>query len=147
MPSPIAYTLQKQPLEVLYWKFVLRNFAKSIGKHLYQSLFFDKVAGLRTATLLKKRPWRSCFAVHFSKFLRTPFLQNISGGLLLTLSYQNQNYWTRIVGLQASVDRRRDRKAMKISKLMNDKNEKPRPGVLKWKTSVMLIVCLKEIIP
>ena len=32
----------------------LRNFAKFTGKHLCQSLFFNKVAG-RPATLLKKR--------------------------------------------------------------------------------------------
>ena len=32
--------------EVFYKKYVLRNFAKFTGKHLYQSLFFDKVAGL-----------------------------------------------------------------------------------------------------
>ena len=35
-------------------KGVLRNFAKFTGKHLHQSLFFNKVAGLRPATLLKK---------------------------------------------------------------------------------------------
>ena len=42
------YTLlkfQKQPPEVLCEKFVLRNFAKFIGKHLCQRLFFNKVAG------------------------------------------------------------------------------------------------------
>ena len=39
----------------------LKNFAKSIGKHLCQSLFFNKVAGLRSATLLKKRLWHRCF--------------------------------------------------------------------------------------
>ena len=43
----------------------------------------DKVADLRPATLLKKRPWRKCFSVDFVKFLRTPFLQNTSGRLLL----------------------------------------------------------------
>ena len=32
------------------------------------------------ATLLKKRLWRWCFPANFSKFLRTPFLQNTSGG-------------------------------------------------------------------
>ena len=32
---------------------VLRNFAKFTGKHLCQSLYFNKVAGLRPATLLK----------------------------------------------------------------------------------------------
>ena len=64
-------------------KGVLRNFAKFTGKYLCQSLFFNKVAGLRPATLLKKRLCRSCFPVNFSKFLRTPFLENTSGRLLL----------------------------------------------------------------
>ena len=64
-------------------KGVLRNFAKFTGKHLCQSLFFNKVAGLRSAALLKKRLWRLCFPVNFVKFLRTPFLQNTSGRLLL----------------------------------------------------------------
>ena len=35
-------------------KGVLRNFTKFTGKHLRQSLFFNKVAGLKPATLLKK---------------------------------------------------------------------------------------------
>ena len=47
------------------------------------SLFFNKVAGLRPATLLKKRPWHWYFPVNFAKFLRTPFLQNTPGRLLL----------------------------------------------------------------
>ena len=38
---------------------------------------------LRPATLLKKRLWERCFPVNFAKFLRTPFLQNISGRPLL----------------------------------------------------------------
>ena len=45
------------------------------GKH---SFFFNK-----DATLLKKRIWYRCFPVNFAKFLRTPFLQNIFGRLLL----------------------------------------------------------------
>ena len=36
-------------------KCVLKNFANFTGKHLCQGLFFNKVAGLRPATLLKKR--------------------------------------------------------------------------------------------
>ena len=40
---------------VLCKKGALRNFSKFTGKHLCQSLFFNKVAGLRPATLLKKR--------------------------------------------------------------------------------------------
>ena len=36
---------------------------------------FNKVAGLRAATLLKKRLWHRCFPVNFAKFLRTPFIK------------------------------------------------------------------------
>ena len=50
------------------------EFAKFTGKHLCQSLFFNKVAGLRPATLFKKRLWHRCFPVNFAKFLKTPFL-------------------------------------------------------------------------
>ena len=34
---------------------------------------FNKVAGLRRVTLLKKRPWHRCFPVTFVKLLRTLF--------------------------------------------------------------------------
>ena len=47
-------------------KGVLRNFTKFKGKHLCQSLFFNKVTGLRL--------WHKCFPVNFVKFLRIPFL-------------------------------------------------------------------------
>ena len=63
-------------------KGVLRNFAKFTGKHLCQSLSFNKFAGWST-TLLKKRLRRRCFPVNFAKFLGTTFLQNTSGRLLL----------------------------------------------------------------
>ena len=64
-------------------KGVLRNFAKFTGKDLCQSLFFNKATGLRPATLLKKKLWRRCFPVNFAKFLRTLFLQNTPGRLIL----------------------------------------------------------------
>ena len=65
-------------------KAVLRNFTKFTRRHLCQILFFNKVAGLRSATLLKKRLWHGCFLVNFMKFLRAPLLQNTPGRLLLT---------------------------------------------------------------
>ena len=65
-------------------KGVLTNFAKFTGKDLCQSLFFNKIAGRRPATFLKKRLWHRCFPVNFAKFLRTSFLQNTSRCLLLT---------------------------------------------------------------
>ena len=40
--------------EVYCKKGVLRNFAKFTGKRLCQSLFFNKVTGIRPATLLKR---------------------------------------------------------------------------------------------
>ena len=46
-------------------KGVFRNFSKFTGKHMCQSLC------------------HTCFLVNFEKFLRTPFLQNTSGRLLL----------------------------------------------------------------
>ena len=70
---PLSF-LQKQPLELFCNKGVLRNFAKFTGKHMCQSIFFDKVAGIRPTTLLKKRHWHRCFLVKFAKFLRTPSL-------------------------------------------------------------------------
>ena len=39
--------MQKQTLEVLCEKGVLKNFAKFAGKHLCQGLFFNKVASLK----------------------------------------------------------------------------------------------------
>ena len=64
-------------------KCVLRNFTKFTGKHLCQSLFFNRFAGFRPANLLKKRLCHKCFPMNFVKIPRTPFLQNSSGQLLL----------------------------------------------------------------
>ena len=61
-------------------KDVLKKFAKFTGKHMCQSLFLNKVAGLSPATLFKKRLRHRCFPVNFVNFLRTPFLQNTFDG-------------------------------------------------------------------
>ena len=47
-------------------KGLLENLTKITGEHMYRSLFFNKVAGLRLR----------CFLVSFVKFSRTPFLRN-----------------------------------------------------------------------
>ena len=67
------FYIQKQPLEVFCKKGVLKNFAKLTGKHLCQSLFFNKVADPRLATFLKKRLWNRYFSVSFAKISRTLF--------------------------------------------------------------------------
>ena len=46
-------------LEVFCKNSVIKNFSKFTRKHLHQSLFFNKVAGFKPATLLKKRPWHA----------------------------------------------------------------------------------------
>ena len=71
--------------EVFCKKDVLRNFAKFTGKHLCQSFFFNKVAGLRLAALLKKKLWHRCFRVNFAKFLRTSILTEHLCWLLLII--------------------------------------------------------------
>ena len=88
-------TFRSSRPEVFCEKGVLRNFAKFRGKHLCQSLFFNKVADLRPATLLtkrlwhvtllKKRLWHGCFPVNFAKFLWTPFLAEHLRWLLLNI--------------------------------------------------------------
>ena len=59
---------------------VVKNLGKFTRKHLCQSLFFNKVAGLRLATLLKNKLWHRFF-------LRTSFLQNTPRRLLLRVVY------------------------------------------------------------
>ena len=56
-------------------KGVLKNFSNFTGKHLWQSLFFNKAPGVRPATLLKERLWHRCFPVNFAKSLTTTFLK------------------------------------------------------------------------
>ena len=66
-------------------KGVLRNFSKFTGKQLCQILSFDKVAGLlfnkvvglRPATLLKNRLWHRCFPVNFWEIYKNAFCYRI----------------------------------------------------------------------
>ena len=75
-------------------KGVLESLAKFTGKYLCRSLFFNKVACLRSGNLSKKR--LLCSSVNFAKFLRTPFLQNTSGRLLLS-HHKWVNGWLVII--------------------------------------------------
>ena len=54
-------------------KDAFKTFVKFTGKHLHQSLFFNKVVSLRPATLSKKRLWHRCFPVNVVKFFRTGY--------------------------------------------------------------------------
>ena len=50
----MSLSLRSSHSEVFCKIGVLRNFAKFTGKRLCESLFFNNVAGLRAATLLKR---------------------------------------------------------------------------------------------
>ena len=66
-------------------KGALKNFTKFTGKHLCQSLFFNKVAGLRL--------WQMCFPVNFATFLRTTtFIEHVWWLLLLIWPYTQTNH-------------------------------------------------------
>ena len=73
--------------DVFYEKGVLRIFAKFTGKHLCQSLFLKKIAGLRL--------WHRhrCFPVNFAKFLRTYFLTEQLRWLLLKVKTSLLELW------------------------------------------------------
>ena len=57
VPNTTQCFIRSSRSEVFCKKDVLENFTKFTGKHLCQSLFLNKVAGVRPATLLKKRLW------------------------------------------------------------------------------------------
>ena len=61
--QPFLYRSSRQSCSMK--KCVLRNFTKFTGKHLCQSLFFNKVAGLRLFSFLQDCFW-------FFLFYRTP---------------------------------------------------------------------------
>ena len=61
----------------------LKNFPKFTGKHLWWSVFFNKVSRFRPAFLFKKSLEQDFFLVNFEKFLRTPFLLDVSWQLFL----------------------------------------------------------------
>ena len=59
----------------VFYKGDFRNFAKFTGKHLCQSLFFNKVAGLRpkTCNIIKKETLARVFSCEFCKISENTF--------------------------------------------------------------------------
>ena len=45
LPGKVNFTRQRQPPEVFYKKDALKDFSKFTGKHMFQSLFFNEIAG------------------------------------------------------------------------------------------------------
>ena len=58
---------------------VLKNLAKFTEETLVMESLFNKDVGLRPSTLLKKTLQHRRPSVNYKKFLKTTFLQNISG--------------------------------------------------------------------
>ena len=58
---------------------VLKNFAIFHRKTLVLESLFNKVAGLKACSFIKKRLQNRCFSVNIMKFLRIPLLKNICG--------------------------------------------------------------------
>ena len=79
------YYEQKQSPRRVLWKGVLRNFAKFTGKHLCQSIFFNKVAG--ACNFIKKETLAQVFSCEFCEiskntfFYRTPLVAAFLWGI------------------------------------------------------------------
>ena len=79
--------MKKQPPEVFCKKSVLRNFTKFIGKHLCQSLFFNKVAGLTPEATLAQ-----VFSCAFYEISKNTFFTEHLWWLLLTEVKSNESF-------------------------------------------------------
>ena len=76
-----------------HWRCSIRKVFLKISQNLQKNTFVRvsyliKFQASACNFILKKRLWHRCFTVNFAKFLRTPFLQNTSGRLLLHLDFQ-----------------------------------------------------------
>ena len=79
----------------LFSKFKIMQWKGTINK---KKQLPEVLAGLRPATLLKKRLWHRRFPVNFVTFLRKPFLQNTSWQLLLNKEdFLNQHLTSGLV--------------------------------------------------
>ena len=102
-------------------KGVFKSFAKFAGKHLCQSLLFNKVAGHRSVF--------RCFPVNFAKFKRTSFLQNTSGRLLLCHWFPKEirDYFSELVELLATnigLTERQRKQSKNLKQNLRKKTEK-----------------------
>ena len=64
----------------------MRNFGEFTRKHMCRNFFFNEEKLSRSATPLKASLQRRFFLVSFGKFVRTPFLQNTTGQLLVIIA-------------------------------------------------------------
>ena len=69
--------------EVFRKKAIMKNLAKSTGKQLCRSLFFNKITSLRFTTFLKKKLRHKCFFCEFCKITKNTFFIEYLWWLLL----------------------------------------------------------------
>ena len=81
----LQYQLAEVVVPAVFYKKVFLKNSQNSHENKCVSLFFNKVAGLRPATLLKKRSRHECFPVNFANFLKTLFLKEPLRWLLLNL--------------------------------------------------------------
>ena len=85
--------------EVFCEKGVLRNFAKFIGKHLCQSLFFNKIAGL-ARNFIKKETLVQVFFCKFCEISkntlshRTPLVAASGPKTISRIKYRQKLLWS-----------------------------------------------------
>ena len=90
--------IRSSRLEVSCKTIVVRNFAKFTGKHLFQSLFFNKIAGLMqevwliSRSLLNKVPWVSRVPKYPSAF-QYPNAQVVECSSVLKAQVTWSDHW------------------------------------------------------
>ena len=81
----LVYKKQKQPPDVFFKEGVLRNFAKFARKHLCQSLFFNKDAGLQlVCNFIKKETLAQVLSCEFCEISKNTFFKEHMRWLLLS---------------------------------------------------------------
>ena len=77
----IIFLCRSSRPEVFCKNGILKKFTKCTEKHLCESLFLNKVAGLRSVTLLKKRLWHRYFPVNLAKFFKRKRVYTLSANI------------------------------------------------------------------
>ena len=94
-------TAQKQP-QMFFKRGVLKNFAIFTGKTSMLEYRFNKVAGLKVCSFIKKRLQHCCFPLNVRKLSGTAFFIEDLRWLLLTASLEISN-WNKCVGIYLGV--------------------------------------------
>ena len=83
--AAIEGVLEKQIFKSSYRKYSIKKVFLQISHNSLQKSVPDWSCRCQYRTLLKKRHWQRDFPLNFAKFLRTSFLQNTFGQLLLDI--------------------------------------------------------------